>query len=342
MIHPRLETEDKETDCPVCGELRGNGFLLLDHLQGHRTKLRTTDGQFNCPYYKQGCSTAMKQWTNLKTHINRHLSIRPHKCPDSLPLENAQDQAGETKCLYRTSDQASLTKHRRDVHGVIPPPRAGRRTARAVRSPSISTVATSESATIPSRPSTAATSDFDDDDETPRKPAPLAVTNWADTSAKSSRSVVTTHFLEPVLVTPQFPGPQLEPIREITLRQRRPTLPPIRDHFADCNLGKPLNHSAYRPRYPGELPLLRLPVPLLVDNPTPPSNLLSYPQLGSSTCMDSHSRTLHRSAPRPLLTDYPTYDASGRRYLASSHESHRMSPSSWHEGLMIEPSTPGM
>ena len=35
-----FKTEDKEAECPVCGDVYGNGYQLLEHIQGHRSKMR--------------------------------------------------------------------------------------------------------------------------------------------------------------------------------------------------------------------------------------------------------------------------------------------------------------
>ncbi|EEB94057.1 hypothetical protein MPER_07199, partial [Moniliophthora perniciosa FA553] len=56
------------------------------------------------------CEFTSLQKSNLNTHLNTHTKVQPYGCPDD-------------DCDSAFSDPGSLTRHRKDLHKYVPPPR---------------------------------------------------------------------------------------------------------------------------------------------------------------------------------------------------------------------------
>lgn len=74
----------------------------------------------------------MEQYTNLETHLNRHLGIRPHKCPHifETPHPHQLDKLVRERCAFRTCDPAELSGHRRQHGDYVPAPRRPKQATR--------------------------------------------------------------------------------------------------------------------------------------------------------------------------------------------------------------------
>lgn len=64
----------------------------------------------------------MEQYTNLETHLNRHLGIQPHRCPhvSTTPHPHQPDKLVRKHCTFRTCDPADLSMHRRLHDDYVP------------------------------------------------------------------------------------------------------------------------------------------------------------------------------------------------------------------------------
>jgi hypothetical protein len=90
-------------------------------------------GKWECPF--QTCDTQMKQYDNLKYHINRHYGITPFKCPYNI-VQQAPDDPGQTievKCPNAYPEPAALSRHKGRKHDWKPGSRASKRSMKAGR-----------------------------------------------------------------------------------------------------------------------------------------------------------------------------------------------------------------
>ncbi|CAL1708789.1 unnamed protein product [Somion occarium] len=105
-------------NCPFCKQYFPGKSLKTHveeiHLKGRRP---TPDDPLHiCTF--PGCDKWFIQRTNLQTHAKMHTGVRDKICPHLVPSES--DSGELEKCLWNSGDPASLTRHRRDVHGYRP------------------------------------------------------------------------------------------------------------------------------------------------------------------------------------------------------------------------------
>ncbi|KAG9311226.1 hypothetical protein JVU11DRAFT_8302 [Chiua virens] len=55
-----------------------------------------------------------------------HTGEKRYQCPDIITLARTSAPASQVPCNFRTHDPSSLTKHRKKVHGHVPPPNRSR------------------------------------------------------------------------------------------------------------------------------------------------------------------------------------------------------------------------
>ena len=283
----------------------------------------------------------MKQWTNLKTHCNRHLGIKPHKC-------------SVKGCHFATADQASLVKHHRG-HDIIPKQRAHKADKGSRRS-------SPSPARAASPPPPHHTRKLSEREQLARCGAgPLASANGARNSSStvsSSSTVFTRPLPEPELVKPryqpytQFPvartAPTIQdfhnPYRYLISRQEqtrpgtsRPSLPSIRDLFPEVIPGfareVAVPRSQNRCLLPTPRPPLTLPYPLLPPGliaRAPPQSLVNMLPLVSSQLTHPASRILQHDRPKPSLNGQRSEHYSEDDY---GHE--RNKAFNWDDGLIF-------
>lgn len=240
----------------------------------------------------------MKQWTNLKTHLNRHLGIRPHRCPDKLLVipEDAVDgehNAVQVNCHYRTADQASLTKHRRDVHQVIPRPRAakGAATSSRCRSSSVALSVQSRQSSVQPYSYGAALPVASSLADHSRPPDALS------TSSASAADFARPR--KPVCATPSGSDNRLKPMP--SSGSQKQSLPPLRQLFP--NLGVTWQSDAARSLAP---PLANLPIPLTTASHAPqwPRHYYAYDQPPIQSQQPyTRPHRLQRTHSKPAISD---------------------------------------
>lgn len=68
----------------------------------------------------------MKLWGNLDTHLNLHLCIAPHGCPDFITVQDPGNIffTGLMPCPVKSGDRAHIHRHRKKDHGYVARSRA--------------------------------------------------------------------------------------------------------------------------------------------------------------------------------------------------------------------------
>ncbi|KIK56362.1 hypothetical protein GYMLUDRAFT_76128 [Collybiopsis luxurians FD-317 M1] len=94
--------DDLTAECSECGAVLSEGYDIRRHVHNvHRTGM--TRVRYRCSWV--GCDVTAVQRSNLKTHYRVHLRDKSQTCPD---------------CQFRTTDPASVTRHRKRIHGYVP------------------------------------------------------------------------------------------------------------------------------------------------------------------------------------------------------------------------------
>ncbi|KAG2750431.1 hypothetical protein P692DRAFT_20831928, partial [Suillus brevipes Sb2] len=98
---PAARNKTTPVNCPICDKAICRSADLPRHV---RTHYKDNEAFMHaCPF--PNCAYKALQKTNLKTHIRTHTRELSHRCP---------------QCPYATTDQASLTRHRKNLHGYQP------------------------------------------------------------------------------------------------------------------------------------------------------------------------------------------------------------------------------
>lgn len=143
-IEPKYEPADFEAGrvrCPLCPLVPSSGSELKDHIADvHRNALEGLELDkkginvvtvIYCAYRDHQCkfSAPRHQVGNMDTHMNRHFSLKPHRCPHTQDAqEDEPPEHPDPPCTHADADPANLRKHRRDAHGwrsgatAAPPP----------------------------------------------------------------------------------------------------------------------------------------------------------------------------------------------------------------------------
>ncbi|ESK96327.1 zinc finger protein helios [Moniliophthora roreri MCA 2997] len=95
--------EGLTSTCEICAVAIANKGDMARHMRTHAKP------RHHCPF--EGCVYASRQPNNLTTHIRTHTKQRVHQC---------------LECASSFVDPASLTRHKRRVHGYVPKPRKKR------------------------------------------------------------------------------------------------------------------------------------------------------------------------------------------------------------------------
>ncbi|EKM52999.1 uncharacterized protein PHACADRAFT_210751 [Phanerochaete carnosa HHB-10118-sp] len=127
-VQPKLETESAPIWCMVqqCSYMALNGYALKDHINSCHKYVLRVGSEYHCPFAE--CDCTMEQYTNLETHLNRHLGIRPHACPHVswAPHPAHPGASVPTHCTFRSCDPAELSAHRKLHDDYVPQKRKPR------------------------------------------------------------------------------------------------------------------------------------------------------------------------------------------------------------------------
>ncbi|KAG1762129.1 hypothetical protein EDD22DRAFT_1029175 [Suillus occidentalis] len=98
---PATRHNTTPVNCPICDKAISRKADLPRHV---RTHYKHNEAFMHaCPF--PNCAYKALQKTNLQTHIRTHTGKLSHRCP---------------QCAFATTDQASLTRHRKNLHGYQP------------------------------------------------------------------------------------------------------------------------------------------------------------------------------------------------------------------------------
>ncbi|KAG2744303.1 hypothetical protein P692DRAFT_20837724 [Suillus brevipes Sb2] len=98
---PAARHNTAPVNCPICDKAISRNSDLPRHVRTHYKDNQAF--MHTCPF--PNCAYKAVQKTNLKTHIRTHTGELSHRCP---------------QCPFATTDPASLTRHRRNLHGYQP------------------------------------------------------------------------------------------------------------------------------------------------------------------------------------------------------------------------------
>ncbi|KAF9069607.1 hypothetical protein BDP27DRAFT_1402464 [Rhodocollybia butyracea] len=107
---PRADTFNPDLStrqCQECGTIVGHHYDLRRHMLIHG--IGKNPLKHKCLW--ENCDFETLQKSNLNTHHRMHLKDKSKVCPE---------------CSFKTTDPASLIRHRKRIHGYVPKPRRAR------------------------------------------------------------------------------------------------------------------------------------------------------------------------------------------------------------------------